>query len=1041
MTTCRRRTAILGLAFLCVYGADFASAADVSVSAARTTPVATSTADGTNAGNVTVTSTGSVTTATGPSVTLDSDNTILNQGKIAVTSDTGAVAVLLNAGHTGSFTSDGTVSALIVDSDDITTGSGNIAIWISGSGTFIGNINLEDDSTTSAGGTNSIGLAIDAAILGDITIAGGVEAHGTGATAFSSTASIDGDLLVTADGSVAASGEGARAFFVGAPVTGGIINRGAIGVIGAQSNVDYDDGDDDTEVIYPMAEFAVGIAGSSGSGFLNGSAGSIMATYTDTGVIISPSLAAVPADIVLGVVDATDNPYGFVNIGSIGVSGAFEGQTIRGVWIEGYDDGSTISTVTLDGGFYNSGSIAVATTADATAYGVVIGDYTNVPTLLNAGTMTSTVTSSETATAYGLVIGAEANLPVLNNSGTLSATATADDAYAYGIVDNSGTLLSLTNSGTLYALATSTADIDDPGDDDVDGDIGDGAAEAVVLDLRHANGATTIANSGSIYGATQLSSQNDTVNLIDDGDDDEDTTSAWTGSIGFGGGDDTFTISGAGIFTGGIAQDSGTLAIIVEDGTFSLGRGDTVDATTIDFSSAAALTIELDGDNNAIPRIDATERITFEEGARIEATLTEFVGEDFTAILARAPLIESTVSGSDLVVENLPYLYTASTALNDGAQDEIVLSFHLKTATDLAFTARQTAFYGSVLDVLAVTDNALAEPLLALDERAEFLAAYDALMPNTAQPVLRGVMALTDALDGAIKERFEILLGKDKNMDGVHGWWSGTARGILVDPDDNGQGIDGDLTAVTFGIEGLLKPYASIGAAVSLGTSTMFEDGSTTDRVRLNSGHGALYASFAAGPVYLSASAGGGYSSNRSDRQFTTDDFTLDIEDQWDSTFVDASAEAGLNVLFGKFAIRPSAGVTWLNLSEDAHAEDSGGVGFDLSYDALEVDVTRAKAGLVFSYTKSDNHNSLTPQFNVSWSERLNDQATELEGRFVGADVPFTLATTPLAQQVFAAGLGVTVITDGTVAGLAYDASLADGEFSHGARLNISMPF
>src|ERR1043165_6975248 len=86
-----------------------AEAGNVTISNGRTTPVESATADDTSAGDITISSGGSVTVSSGPAVTLNSSNAVNNQGTIKVTSDTNAVAVLLEAGNTGSFTSSGDI--------------------------------------------------------------------------------------------------------------------------------------------------------------------------------------------------------------------------------------------------------------------------------------------------------------------------------------------------------------------------------------------------------------------------------------------------------------------------------------------------------------------------------------------------------------------------------------------------------------------------------------------------------------------------------------------------------------------------------------------------------------------------------------------------------------------------------------------------------------------------------------------------------------------------------------------------------------------
>jgi len=1034
--TAKRRARIA--AFALIVGPAFAGAADAAdatISNARTTAAQTATADGISTGDITVTAAGSVTTTAGPSVTLNSDNDLTNAGTIKASGTTNAVAVLIQGGFSGSLTSTGTITALNVDSDGIALGSGNIALWVSGSGDFIGNITLDTDSTTSAGGDNAFAVAIDTSIVGDIAIDGTVTAHGAAATAIAVNGVVDGDFTITSNGVITTTGEGAHGILLAAPITGSFGFAGALTVSAYETGFDFTDA-----TVYPTAEYAIGIGASVTGGVQLKAAGSVLGTNTENGVWISPALAASPSSITLGMVDATDLPYGFINSGSLAATIALSDQTVRALAIEG----TSSTPVFIEGGIMNSGNLGASRSVDGSTTAISIGDNVQTPLLLNSGTIASTAgatTGVESATAYGVLIAASANLPELQNTGTMSFGAAGDDAYAYGVIDLSGTLLTVTNSGSMTAAVSSTADVSDPGDDDVDGDVGDGYTEVVILDLSQAIAGATVTNSGEIAGETRLGDHNDVVNLIDDGDDDDGTTSVWTGAIDFRGGDDVFTISGAGVFTGAITKADGTLALSVVDGTLALGRDDVVTATTADFSSAAILTIQLSPDNATTPRLDIAERATFADGSKIKVTLSDFVTDDFEAILVRAPLIEATLTGTDVVVENIPYLYSGSASLVDDAVDEIRLMLDIKTPSELGLNTRQTSFYDAFMDALALTDSDLAAPILALVDQADFMDAFDGLMPDTAQATLRANLALADAVDKAVAERTLVMMKGNKKFDGLNGWWSGASRGNAVDADDFGKGIDGTVTAVTFGAEGTLTHWGVVGAALTFAASTMEQSDGEATRNRLDTTHGVVYAAFAAGPVYISGQAGRGLVSNRSDRNFKTAAYDYDTEDEWDATVTTASAEAGLNVAYGGFSLRPSASMSWLSLSEDAHAEDSGLVGFDLAYDALDVDVTRAKAGLALAFTKGDPHGSFTQELRLGWSELIDTTDSQVSGLFVDGSVPFLLDTTPLARTELSAGFGLSVLTEGAMAGISYDATMGDGELSHGAKLQISVNF
>lgn len=1013
---CGRTLLAAGLALLAV---NAARAGNVTISNSRTTPVESATADGTSAGDITITSSGSVTVSSGPAVTLNSNNAVNNQGTIAVTSDTGAIGVLVEAGNTGSFANSGDIDALITDSDDIATGSGNIAFWVSGSGAFIGNISFASSSTLNVGGTNSFGMLLDSDVQGMIDISGAMAADGSGTVGFQSNRKITGDLTIESGGSIVATGDGARAMVLAGGIDGAFQNAGTLTADGAQTNVTYSGS-------VPSADFSVGVGGSITGGFQN--TGTISATSTEEGVFISPTLGTVPSNITLGVVDAADIPYGFENEGTISASTALTGGNLTGLLIAGKTISANDYSVTIDGGIKNTGSIGASRTASGTAIALEMGNLTSTPTIVNAGSIAATASSTGTSASYGLLLDAGASVASLDNAGTISSATSSLNASSTAIADLSGTLLSITNSGSISATATTT-------------DSDTGTTSAVAIDLSQAQAGVTVVDSGAITGDVYAGDHDDAFSLVDDGDGDATTTSTWTGSIDFGDGDDTFSISGGGIFTGSITKGAGTLAIAVDDGVMALGSTDTVAATTIDFAPLSTLELNIDPSAASSPRLEATDTITFESGATISATLVDFAGQDFTAVLARAATIQASVASTDLVFENLPYLYGAEAQIVTGTEQELDLVFHLKTAADLGLNANEAAFYPSLLDILSVTDNNLAEPFLSISDGKEFAKAYGMLMPTTSQPTVRANLIVVDDLERSLQDRTALFVKGDTSFDDINAWWAGSGRAYSLDSDALSQGIDGSIVSATFGVDRMFIPWVMVGAQMTVSGADMNDAGSKSDVVHVDGAQGGVYASLAAGPVYVTGSIGGGSTSNHSSRTYKDGDTSYVMTDSWDGTFTNAAAEAGINAELYHLTIRPWVGLSWLNLNEEAHQETGQGTGFDLAYDAIQADIERAKAGITIAYTYDHPEVQFTPEFRAAWSQLQNDVPNELHGSFVDGSVPFVLTEAPIAHDQVSAGLGFTLHGKGLAVSLGYDAILADGEIGHSGKLEINTQF
>ena len=126
----RRRSTGIGLAALAAGLSTTSAQADpLSVSTARTTAVATATAANDSAGDVSVTSAGSIIVEDeGPALLVNSDNDVTNEGTIGSSASTGATALRVDAsgGRSATITNDGTIS--VTGSE----GSGNYGIRIVG---------------------------------------------------------------------------------------------------------------------------------------------------------------------------------------------------------------------------------------------------------------------------------------------------------------------------------------------------------------------------------------------------------------------------------------------------------------------------------------------------------------------------------------------------------------------------------------------------------------------------------------------------------------------------------------------------------------------------------------------------------------------------------------------------------------------------------------------------------------------------------------------------------------------------------------------
>ena len=161
-----------------------AAHAQTSVSTATTAPLVTSTA-----GDITVTAAGSIILPSGVGVTINSDNKLTNEGSIIVRDAATATAIQVDVpagGRASTITLSGQVGADDTkvntdtdkdgDLDGAFTEAGTLryGLRLSGPGVFTGNITQTAGAIGIKGVGGSAAVAIESAMVGDLTLGGQV---------------------------------------------------------------------------------------------------------------------------------------------------------------------------------------------------------------------------------------------------------------------------------------------------------------------------------------------------------------------------------------------------------------------------------------------------------------------------------------------------------------------------------------------------------------------------------------------------------------------------------------------------------------------------------------------------------------------------------------------------------------------------------------------------------------------------------------------------------------------------------------------------
>jgi uncharacterized protein YhjY with autotransporter beta-barrel domain len=337
-----------------------------------TEPVATATASNGTPGNIT-SEIGSIVRLAEPGAvaTLNSNNSIDHSGLFETGAISDAIGVHILGGFAGNFTAQGSAGAIV----NVTgSGTGNYGLLLDGSSAFTGNITFQPGSALIIWGENSVGVAIDAALNGNLITGSALQATGVGTT-------------------------GVR---INGTITGSYTNSGAISARGTQlftiENVD------------PLSGSGIAIGASITQGFLNSgpvsgtdgstAVGRVTNSSNAPAVVIAPSVSGNVSSITLGSFDSDTARLNFsiLNRGNITASENDTGISTTGMRI-GETADTSLGTL-LNNGLYNRGSIQASAQSD----NLVSTSATAVPT-----------------DATGLIIGKGATIEAFQTPG-LSAT-------------------------------------------------------------------------------------------------------------------------------------------------------------------------------------------------------------------------------------------------------------------------------------------------------------------------------------------------------------------------------------------------------------------------------------------------------------------------------------------------------------------------------------------------------------------------------------------------------------------------------------------
>jgi len=933
-----------------------AAHADTTVSTATTAPLNTSTG-----GNISVTSSGSIVpTVSGAAITIDSNNTVSNAGKLTFNGVDNATGIAANAGVTSSITNSGTIQ---VDETYTRTDTNGDTVL---DGPY-------------ANGANRYGIRVDGAFNGAINNTGAITVRGNNSAGISVAGPLTGNFT-TNTGAITVTGDNDFGVRLGA-VTGNVAMSSSISMLGGNAPGLALTGDITGQVVvhgsitttgYGATTLPPDVTKLTAQNLEQGGSAMIVGGNVTGGVLIAAAPASTTdttADVDKdGIPDAGQGTATFITYGSapalvVGSStgattlGVFQGNT-NGLIINGNIAGSGVYSgfsatgiqigglgqpVTINGGIAIAGQVAGSSNGSV-GTGLHLYSGVSTPLLTVSGSIAGNASATQGGTSVGLQIDAGASLPSINVTGVISATTTASTGLATAILDRSNTLNSVTNSGGIVASATDgTGRAIDVSTRTTDFTFNQALASSTQTTVPGISGAIMTgsgndqinASAGIIQSKLFLGAGNDQLNLsgktqasidaqLGDGDDSvtlSDTATA-TGPIDFGAGNNSLTVnSGAGYF-GQIVNGGSNIAVKVNGGTLAFINTKTTSTVGSLALAGGTLGVVLDPSTGDHSQINVTGATTISGASTLKVAVTKFgVTASPVTVLQSGTLTGS--SNLTLSIDGLPYLLKGVLAASDAA-GTVGVGVQRKTATELGLRQSEAAAYDAVF--AAISGNTqLSGLFLGFTDRDSTLKRYREMLPDHQGGVF-------DVLSQGSRSLAPTQAATPWGQLGNVSLWVQQAVWDEHQKANLTPGNGGSGWGLTAGGDVAIGDSSRVG--LSLGYIHGSVRNSGDNEVTANQFGGGVHWLSDFGNLHLAAYGEAGYVSLHEKRFFsgTTDTAAavLTSVGNWNGINMAAGAKAGYEAKMGVFYVRPSGELTYNRLSENKHTGTGGGSAFDL---------------------------------------------------------------------------------------------------------------
>jgi hypothetical protein len=938
--------------------------AATSVNTATTTPLATA-----SAGDVTVTSDGTISVASGTAVTVNSNNTVSNAGSLKVAGASGASGVTVNAGTSTTITNSGTIAVTenFVPADEdkngiadgpIASASNRYGIHTLSGGTVTGNVT--NSGTIMVEGLNSGGIVLDGPFAGSLTSSGTITVIGDYSTAIK-TGAVSGNVWISG-GTVTAVGEGATSLAVTGDVGGTVTIQGTVQQATSYTN---DDGSSttlsrsDVRTGTPAAVISGNISGgvivavpptstSTTTSTTDSDNDGVADTSEGTGSIISygngPALligGATP--VTIGLLPNYTGGYSLAIDGSVKGNAYYTSTDAFGLVIGGQG-----GTVNLPGGIYVTGTVSAAT-VDSTATALLINSGATVGRLYNSGTISATISSPGEGATYA-IRDLSGTLTSIGNTGVISVGGTSEDVrHAIDLSSNTSGVTINQYINATDAATRATAEKDGATDTTV--------YTSITGDIVTGSGNDTLmASDGTITGNSYFNAGDDQLRLSG--------RAAYTGKVFFGTGAASAALSGSASLTGAIdfaglagvltiadtATFSGNIlngsaaTVTVNGGTFGANAADTISVGSLTINSGGSLGVYVNSASGTSSHVIA-KTATFADGAKVSATISSLVGAEGSYTILTADTLNGKLT-FDSDATGLPYIYDGSVAASG---NDLVLDIRRKTADEIGLRRAAAQGYEAILDA-AVNDTKIAGDILGITDAETLQTQFDQLLPDHGGGVF-------DTVTRASRLTAQHMMDSDSIFDiedsKVAAWFEPVAWRASKDTTEtqsykvSGWGLSGGLERITsigrFGLS-----YAWLKSKI--------DDNGGTGKLNATQQEIGVSWRLAEGPFYAFARGSAARVSVSSARTFdsaTADtDFTYSNTADWKGWLYSATAGASYDfALADRIKLRPKGVIDYYRLHENGYTETGGGEAMDLTVAARNSTALSATTTLTGSYS------------------------------------------------------------------------------------------